>query len=351
MSVTLRLAVTARAITRDQLGGVAPDDRAAEHDAGGRVGDDLHEPPGVVVDQRLGAGRERHLGDADLAARGERLGLGQADVGDLRLGEDRRGRLVVVEVAVLAGVQAHHVLGDLAPLHRGDRRQRQLPAHVAGGVDVGHVGDWQLWLIGDVAAGVGGDAGGVEPEAVAVRHRADRQHGVGARGRPARRRSCTMTPSLSGSRSMATARAPFSRRTPRSQEVVLQHGRHLGVLARQHLLAGDDERHLGAERREHVHELDAGDAGADDGRRARGTSWAGSSRGSSGCGRRRAGTSPGSAAGSRSRPGRRRTCIRSVPVDGRDLDLVRADEAGRCRGPSARPGCRAGRDAVLEVVA
>ena len=103
MSVTLRLAVTARAMTRDQLGGVAADDRAAEHDAGGRVGDDLDEAARVVVDQRLRAGRERHLGDADLAADGERLGLGQADVGDLGLGEDGRGRLVVVEVAVRRG--------------------------------------------------------------------------------------------------------------------------------------------------------------------------------------------------------------------------------------------------------
>ena len=49
-------------------------------------------------------------------------------------------RLVVVEVAVLAGVQAHHVLGDLAALHRGDRRQRQLAGDVAGRVDV--AGRW-----------------------------------------------------------------------------------------------------------------------------------------------------------------------------------------------------------------
>ncbi len=61
---------------RDQLGGVAADDRAAEHDAGGRVGDDLDEPSGIVVDERLGAGREGHLGDPDLAPGGERLRFG-----------------------------------------------------------------------------------------------------------------------------------------------------------------------------------------------------------------------------------------------------------------------------------
>ena len=82
---------------------------------------------------------------------GERLGLGQPDVGDLGLGEDGRRRLVVVEVAVLDGVQAHHVLGHLAALHGGDRRQRQLAAHVAGGVDVRHVA-LAVVVDGDVAA-------------------------------------------------------------------------------------------------------------------------------------------------------------------------------------------------------
>ena len=106
---------------RDELGGVAADDRAAEHHAGGRVREDLHEPAGIAVDEGLGAGCEGHLGDTDLASHGEGVGFGQTDVGDLRLGEDGRGRLVVVEVAVVAGVQAHHVLGDLAALHGADR--------------------------------------------------------------------------------------------------------------------------------------------------------------------------------------------------------------------------------------
>ena len=48
-----------------------------------------------------------------------------------------------------------------------------------------------------------------------------------------------------------------------AEELVLEHGRHLGVLQRQHLLARDDERHLAAERAEHVRELDAGHARAD----------------------------------------------------------------------------------------
>ena len=48
-----------------------------------------------------------------------------------------------------------------------------------------------------------------------------------------------------------------------AHELVLERGRHLGVLERQHLLAGDEQGHLRAEGVEHVRELDAGDAGAD----------------------------------------------------------------------------------------
>ena len=65
------------------------------------------------------------------------------------------------------------------------------------------------------------------------------------------------------------ARAPFSSLHAALEEVVLEHGRDLGVLAGQHLLAAHDERHLRPERREHVDELDAGDARADHGDAAR----------------------------------------------------------------------------------
>ena len=50
---------------------------------------------------------------------------------------------------------------------------------------------------------------------------------------------------------------------PAAEELVLEGGGDLGVLLREDLLAGDDQGHLAPERREHVHELDAGDAGAD----------------------------------------------------------------------------------------
>ena len=213
MSLTRRLAVTAERDHRDQLGGVAADDRTAEHLAGGRVGDDLHEAARVVVDQRLGGGGERHLRDADLAARRERLGLGEADVGDLGLGEDRRGRLVVVEVAVLDRVQAHHVLGHLAALHRRHRRQRQLAADVAGRVDVRHVGD-AVVVDRDVAAGGRPRRRRLEARArrcsAPSRSRARR----GSSARRGRRRSARRRRRRRRARS-TSARAPLSSLTPR----------------------------------------------------------------------------------------------------------------------------------------
>ena len=48
------------------------------------------------------------------------------------------------------------------------------------------------------------------------------------------------------------------------EEICFERGRNLGVLAGQHLLAAHDERDLATERLEHVHELDAGDAGPND---------------------------------------------------------------------------------------
>ena len=51
----------------------------------------------------------------------------------------------------------------------------------------------------------------------------------------------------------------FEQTDPTGEEVLLEHGGNLGVLGRQDLLARHDQGDLGAERGEHVHELDAGD--------------------------------------------------------------------------------------------
>ncbi len=56
---------------------------------------------------------------------------------------------------------------------------------------------------------------------------------------------------------------PLEQPNPPAQQLVLQGGGHLGILAGQHLLAADDQGHLGAERAEHVHELHPGHPRAD----------------------------------------------------------------------------------------
>ena len=71
----------------------------------------------------------------------------------------------------------------------------------------------------------------------------------------ARRRRCA---------SIADGPGALQQRDAATEEVLLEGGGHLGVLAGQHLLAAHEQRHLGAERREHVDELDAGHARADD---------------------------------------------------------------------------------------
>ncbi len=145
-------------------------------------------PRGSLLISALADAENGTFVDADLAAHGERLGLGQPDVGDLGLGEDGRRGLVVVEVAVLARVQAHHVLGDLAALHRGHRRQRQLPRDVAGGVDVRHV---RLAVVvdRDVAAVGRSRRPPRRARALGVGHRPDGEQRVADPRRRGRRRS------------------------------------------------------------------------------------------------------------------------------------------------------------------
>ena len=113
------------------------------------------------------------------------------------------------------------------------------------------------------------------------------------------------------------------------EEVVLERGGHLGVLLGQHLLAADDERDLAAERREHVDELDAGDAGADRPPGARAARAAGRRRGWSGPARRRRRPSRGCGGGCRWTAARRRPRSRLGPVGGLGDDRRGADEAPR----------------------
>ena len=170
---------------------------------------------------------------------------------------------------------------------------------------------------------------------------------LGARGR---RRSAP-THAVVGRASMPSARAPLSSCTPRREEVVLERRRDLGVLLRQHLLAADDQRDLAAERREHVHELDAGDARADHdevlGELRRRVGVAGGEHAlavdrapSRGCG-----------AGDRWRARWRRPRARSTPSAVSATTSCGPVEPAGARGRCARPGSRAARATdVLEPV-
>ena len=160
------------------------------------------------------------------------------------------------------GVQAHDPLGDLAALHRSDRREGQLAAYITGGVDVRCARDTVV-VDRDVPAVVDRHPGSVEVEPVRVGHGTDRQHGV---------RGAHDTAVVTAHDDDVVLVVSFDRRRPgaleqphtAAQKVRFEDGGDLGILRRQHLLARHHERDLGAERREHVHELDPGDARADD---------------------------------------------------------------------------------------
>ncbi len=245
MSTTFRWFVTATAITEISSAALRPDDRAAEDDPGGRIGEDLHEPARVAVDQRLRVGRERHLRDAELATRRERLRFGDADLRDLGIGEDRLRGLVVVEMPVRPRGQPHDVLRDLAALHRRDRRQRQPARHVAGGVDVRQIG-LAVTVAGDVAVVVDLDPRRLAPEALAVGERTDAEQRVRSVDRASVVARDEHLVGVAAHRD--GARALQQLHTP-PQELVLERGRDLGVLVGQHLLARHDQRDLRARAR------------------------------------------------------------------------------------------------------
>ena len=77
------------------------------------------------------------------------------------------------------------------------------------------------------------------------------------------RPSSQRTATPSSTRSMPTARAPLSRRTPRRSSSSSRAAATSESFCGQHLLAGHDQGDLAPERAEHVDELHAGDPGAD----------------------------------------------------------------------------------------
>ena len=156
---------------------------------------------------------------------------------------------------------AHYVLGHLATLHGGHRRQRELSGQIAGGEDVGHVG---------LAVSVDRDVptprcspplpppGPGPPSSAPTRW--PRRACVPCTTRPSSHR--TTTPLLTLVHPDGPGALQEVDSTP--GEVCLQYRRHLRVLVGEDLLAAHDEGHLAAERGEHMDELHAGDPRPDD---------------------------------------------------------------------------------------
>ena len=128
---------------------------------------------------------------------------------------------------------------------------------------------------GDIAA-VGLDAGVLEAETLAVRDRTDREQDVGALGDAS---VVAVDGHLVAVAHHARGPSALEQAHAASQEVLLERGRDLGVLARQHLLTTHDERHLAPHRLEQVDELHARHARSRSRSRATAGTWAGTRRG------------------------------------------------------------------------
>ena len=162
----------------DQVGDVRPDHHDPEQLAVARLVDRLDPADGVVLHHRARVGDPREHADRDgVAVLLARLGLGQADAGDLRIGVDRARDAAVVD----DGVVAHRVLGGDLALAEGGVRELPVAGAVADGVDVRH-GRAPVLVGGDALALVELDADALEAEALDERRRGRRTR---ASGRPA----------------------------------------------------------------------------------------------------------------------------------------------------------------------
>src|SRR4051812_30756390 len=130
----------------DQVGHVRPDHDEAEQLAVAALVDGLHPADGLVLHHRAGVGDPREHADLDVVAvLLARLGLGEPDARNLRVGVDRTRHGAVVD----DGLVAHRVLGRDLALAEGGVGELPVAGAVADGVDV---------LLGRAAVLVGGDA-------------------------------------------------------------------------------------------------------------------------------------------------------------------------------------------------
>ena len=113
----------------------------------------------------------------------------------------------------------------------------------------------------DVATVVDVHAGFLQPEAVGVGDRPDRQQRMAAPGDAA---VVALDENLVAVPFEADGPGSLEQLDAAAEQLVLERGGNLGILLGQHLLAAHDQAHVGAHRAEHVHELDAGHARSDD---------------------------------------------------------------------------------------
>src|SRR5829696_396201 len=152
----------------DHLARFRPDDVHPEHPGGRRVGEDLHEAVGGVVDLGAAVRREGELADVVGDPRGLQLLLGPAYRGDFRVRVDDARDDLVVHVAGLAGED----LGDRDALVLRLVGEHGSGDDVADGVDARDVGG-EMGVGLDGAAAVELDAERVEAEPLRVGHTAD----------------------------------------------------------------------------------------------------------------------------------------------------------------------------------
>ena len=149
--------------TVDELGHLVADDVHAEHAVGRCVGDHLGEAAGLAPHHRAGVAAEGEHADADVVTRLARLGLAEAERGDLRRavgGARHQSRIERVRVAT-----GDRLDGDDALVHRLVRKL-EAAGTVADRADPGGAGAL-LAVDGDRAA-LDGHAGLLETDVLDV---------------------------------------------------------------------------------------------------------------------------------------------------------------------------------------
>ena len=249
----------------DHLARAFADDVAADHAVGRGVDHELHQHAARIARQRRLERPEVRLVDVDAGEALARLGLGEPDDADLRLGEHRGRNVDVVDGGRPSAEQR---IGDRVAFANGDGRQIDPVGDVADREDVRDRGA-RIAVDGDAAIVGDGDAGVLDAEIGDVGLAADREHHpLGDEpAAVAQRRGIAAALRLDRLDELAGDDLDAAR-----FHLAAQMRAHVVVEAAQNVLAAIDERHLRAEPGEDAGELDRDVAAAldDDAFRQRG---------------------------------------------------------------------------------